>query len=216
MNPCFSSAGSPAPDSTTAWTVRPAQLADTPRLADILTDGFHSSQGLGSWLNPVFRMGIYEDLRTRLRSTQPHYLCLVAVAKASPDRFTPEGAPEVLGGTVELSLRSPLTIPLVSVLAGKALGPYQSPYISNLAVGTEYRRQGIAQLMLSHCERVAWQWGFQDIYLHVLENNPQARPLYEKMGYRLQGPDPTWLESLLGRPQRLLLRKSLITPPDRL
>jgi len=35
--------------------------------------------------------------------------------------------------------------------------------------------------------------GFQDLYLHVLENNYQARQLYFKLGYQLSQVDSSWV-----------------------
>ncbi len=108
---------------------------------------------------------------------------------------------ECLVGTVEMGLRSPPTW-----ISGE-LRPY--PYISNLAVGTEFRRQGVAQQLLISCERTALDWGVEDIYLHVLENNHQARQLYLKRGYRLHQVESSICAWLLRQPRRLFLRKNL-------
>ena len=39
---------------------------------------FHSGEGFVEWVYPVLRLGIYEDLKNRLRSKAEHYICLVA------------------------------------------------------------------------------------------------------------------------------------------
>jgi ribosomal protein S18 acetylase RimI-like enzyme len=64
------------------------------------------------------------------------------------------------------------------------------------------------------CEQTALDWGFPDIYLHVLENNHQARQLYLKTGYQLRQIEPSYGAWLLGRPKRLLLQKHLSTTPS--
>lgn len=172
-------------------TVRAAQLKDVTSLAEILADSFHSRVGMMRWFYPLFRMGIQEDLRSRLRSLPADYLCLVAGKGV--------GGTYQLSGTVEMTLRS-----------AYPFQPRKSQYLylSNLAVRTDCRRQGIAQRLLAACEQIALEWGFQALYLHVLENNHQARRLYFKMGYHLQQVDPD-LSSLLGGPRRLLLCKQL-------
>ena len=183
---------SPSEIPTSSITIRAAHFDDLEGLADVLAQSFHPRQGF-SWMYPVLRLGIYEDLRSRLRSSSPHYACLVALIPA-----TPEKEEEVIG-TVEVALR---TVWLAT--------HSQYPYISNLAVKAAYRRQGIAQKLLLKCEQVAGDWGFQEISLHVLDNNEQARRLYLKSGYRLHKAENSLSSWLFKRPQRLLLSKRFL------
>nr|WP_263012898.1 GNAT family N-acetyltransferase [Ancylothrix sp. D3o] len=194
------------------FSVREALCADLPALADLLSDSFHSREGLMGWTFPFLRMGIYEDLRHRLRDRRSYYVCFVALASVGS---SPENRP-LVAGTVEMSLRSSFSFMGLgshthqkSGLPGFSDFNSQFPYVSNLAVGTGYRRLGVAKLLLAACERVALQWGYSSLYLHVLENNHHARRLYFKVGYRVAGIDaggPCWL---LRQPRRILLRKSL-------
>lgn len=186
------------------FSIRVAQLTDLTGLTDILADSFHSQAGLRHWLYPLLRLGIYEDLRNRLRSATPNYACLVAVhttlrSELSPERSDSNSADDLIG-TVEMALRHPHVFQFHQA---KYL------YLSNLAVRAEHRRQGVAYHLLTACESIALSWGFQDIYLHVLENNYQARRLYLKTGYKLQQADPSWSAWLLRQPRRLLLHKHL-------
>jgi hypothetical protein len=84
--------------------VRSVEFKDLAKVAEILTESFHSQEGINFWLHPVFRLGIYEDLRTRLRSNSPHYICLVAIASDAPN--TPTDYCPIIG-TVEMGLKSP-------------------------------------------------------------------------------------------------------------
>ncbi|NJK28271.1 MAG: hypothetical protein HC925_07035 [Coleofasciculaceae cyanobacterium SM2_3_26] len=43
-------------------------MRDLSQLADLLAQSFHTNTGIAGWFYPVFRLGIYEDLRLRLRS----------------------------------------------------------------------------------------------------------------------------------------------------
>jgi ribosomal protein S18 acetylase RimI-like enzyme len=177
--------------------VRSVEFKDLAKVAEILTESFHSQEGINFWLHPVFRLGIYEDLRTRLRSNSPHYICLVAIASDAPN--TPTDYCPIIG-TVEMGLKSP------------ALGQQISShclYVSNLAVSPLYRRQGVAAQLLHRCEQIAYSWGFKDIYLHVLENNQPAKQLYFQHGYKVQYIDPHWMCWLFWRPRRMLLHKQL-------
>jgi ribosomal protein S18 acetylase RimI-like enzyme len=169
---------------------------DLTDLAEILADSFHCRTGIQGWFYPLLRLAIYEDLRNRLRSPSANHCCLVAIAN-SGDRV---GEREYLAGTVEIALRR-------SISWGTSDRQYA--YISNLAVHRACRRQGVAQQLLLSCERTALQWGFKDLYLHVLETNQQARELYLKAGYQVQQVDSGWNAWLLQQPTRLLLSKHL-------
>ncbi len=205
VNPCFSflTPYEPAPAGQDAvatnashFTIRTAQARDLTTLAEILTDSFHPPTGLVRWAYPMLRLGIYEDLRNRLRSSAPHYACFVAVASVP----TATGAREELAGTVELALRTPPSWqPRVP----------QYPYISNLAESQSCRRKGVARQLLFACEQMSLKWGFCDLYLHVLEDNHQARQLYLKTGYEQLQVESSVGAWLLGRPKRLFLHKQL-------
>lgn len=198
--------------------IREAQAKDLATLAEILTDSFHPPEGLKGLMHPLLRLGIHEDLRTRLRSSSPHSICLVALdvpfsrIPQQPDRF-PEDPAQIdaategcaIVGTVEMTLRC------IKTPASPAwqLTQSQHPYLSNLAVSAPYRRRQGASQLLYACEQIALQWGFPDIYLHVLENNRPARRLYYKTGYRVCSIESTCTAWLFGQPRRMLLHKRL-------
>lgn len=165
-------------------------------MAELLADSFHSQDGIWGWTHPLLRLGIYEDLKNRLRSTSPHHICLVGSVEVVN---TTSGGNDIVG-TVEMALRSPE--PWLSQRS-------RYLYISNLAVRPTERRRGVAQQLLLNCEQSAISWGFPDLYLHVLENNHQARQLYFKLGYRLHQVDSGWNVWLMGRPRQLFLHKHL-------
>lgn len=183
------------------YGIRSAQTQDLHGLAEVLADSFHSRSGWQSWIYPLLRLGIYEDLRSRLQNASCHYVCLVAL------EISPSKTIQPLVGTVELALR-------VGNWGAIAASPHAQRhlYISNLAVRASERRQGVATALLKACEDLALEWGFQDLYLHVLENNHRARRLYFKAGYRLQHADWNWGTWCFKQPRRLLLHKHLIHP----
>lgn len=191
----------PLSQAALPFLVRTVRHQDLARLAEVLASSFHAKDGVWGWLYPVLRVGIYEDLRSRFQNRTKQHACLVAVLR---DQHLGSLGLTEMGdhpiGTVEISLRR------------HSFNPFsyrRFPYLSNLAVLAEYRRQGVAQQLLHSCERVALDWGFQEIYLHVLENNHRARCLYRKAGYRLQCVESNPVNLLLGHPRQLLLRKSL-------
>ncbi|MGK7921389.1 MAG: GNAT family N-acetyltransferase [Trichodesmium sp.] len=213
MNPFFFSSKSPKSQTRTSngfyFSVRIAKPRDIKSISEILTNSFHSREGIMSYVYPFLRLSIYEDLRNRIRSKREHYLCIVAMVvkdnKSTEDLSAIEG--QDLLGTVEISVRSVQQNGLISLNSWQ-LNDFEYAYLSNLAVDANYRGLGIAQQLLNFCEHRVLEWGFCDLYLHVLENNHSARRLYDKAGYRLQEVEWTFGSLLFGQPRRLLLRKS--------
>lgn len=173
--------------------VRRADFEDLLSLAEILTNSFHEFSGFFDWLYPFFRLGIYEDLRLRLGNSSPYYNCLVAT-------ITNNQTEEIIG-TAEVSLRSPS-------LWYDARTQY--PYIANLAVKNEYRRKGVARHLLSECEQIAQAWGYNHIYLHVLDNNYKAKQLYFGSGYQIASVESDLTSWFWQSPAKLLLNKPII------
>lgn len=184
---------------STSFRIRAAQLEDLPSLAVLLAESFYPPGSWMSWLSPLLQMGVYQELRGRLRSTSLNHVCLVAGQDAPSTSVKSNVA-----GTVEVALR---------MLSPWQLSASKHPYISNLAVKPDYRRQRVAQHLLLACEQTVLEWGFRDLYLHVLENNLPARQLYIKVGYQEKCIDDIWPQSLFGQPRRLLLHKHLAQEP---
>lgn len=63
-------------------------------------------------------------------------------------------------------------------------GVPSKPYILNLCVDPEFRRQGLARRLMTVSERLIRDvWGDTEIYLHVEDDQVAANYLYEKIGY---------------------------------
>ena len=179
-------------DSQPEILVYPASVNDLDTLADVLALSFHPRIGLQGLVWPVLRLGIREDIRRRLLGKNPKYCCLGAWIE------------DELVGTLEIGLRRTSTS-----RQNYAAEKGRSPYIANLAVLPDWRRQGIASKLLLGAEGVAASWGSDRIFLHVLETNKAAQRLYLNAGYRIQGRSATaW--NYLGAAREILLYKSLV------
>ncbi|BAJ64792.1 putative acetyltransferase [Anaerolinea thermophila UNI-1] len=71
--------------------------------------------------------------------------------------------------------------------AVRANRPVPCPDLEDLFVREEYRQQGIATQLLRHAEDLARQCGYAEIGLAVGLENPDARRLYDRLGYREAG-----------------------------
>lgn len=201
----------------TPFLIRTVRTQDLAPLSDVLASSFHAQEGWMRWFYPLLKVGIYEDLKSRLQTRRAHYACLAAVKPNPPNpkgrlatQFVGQSSHAALGivterdesilGTIEIALKSPS---FLQPLGRKYL------YLSNLAVKADCRRQGIAQQLLQTCDRIASDWGFHDLYLHVLENNYSARQLYTKAGYKLKRIDTNPFSLMLGQPRQIFLHKRL-------
>jgi ribosomal protein S18 acetylase RimI-like enzyme len=189
----YSSASTNGNIGASSLIIRKAETKDIKKLAEVLTHSFHPPERLFYWIQPLLKLGISEDLRTRLRGNSPHYRCLVASQLVTT---VAENKEEIVG-TVEIALR-----------AASILGNHY-PYISNLAVNHAYRRQGIARKLLLKCEQIASAWGFEELSLHVLEDNHQAKQLYLTSGYQIHRIESSWSSVLFKSPRRLFLNKKM-------
>ncbi|MEL6496191.1 MAG: GNAT family N-acetyltransferase [Cyanobacteria bacterium J06623_7] len=180
--------------------IRSAGMGDTRAVSTVLSQSFYNFPELIQWIYPFLRFTIDEDLRYRLRSTSPYYRCLVAKIPSSLGTSPDEAEPQLVVGTIEIALRSSLWS-----------NQPQYPYISNLAVAENYRRQGIGQQLLSACEQIALDWGYKEIRLHVLDRNEAAKQLYCQNGYQIAQIEPNWGNIWFDCSPRLLLKKIIQT-----
>lgn len=170
--------------------IRRATLDDLMSVAQIIAESFHSQTGFWGWAFPLFRLGIYEDLRHRLVFSSSHHVCLVVV----------DVCDEKIIGTAELAVKF--------IDAGR-WGQKSCPYVSNLAVKPQYRRLGVASNLLAKCEEVTRNWGYEDLYLHVLEKNTSACQLYFKLKYDVSHIDSYWKAIILNGSRQMLLHKKI-------
>ncbi|PZO54786.1 MAG: GNAT family N-acetyltransferase [Phormidesmis priestleyi] len=183
----------------TPFRVRSAQPKDLLAIVHVLLASFYTPiltiQPPAQWLYWLMRIGIQEDIKTRLKLPVSQYACLVAT-QVHPDSAL---AGAVIG-TAEISQRP---------CERWQLFPPKRAYLSNLAIKPEYRRQGAAQQLLKTCDSIALGWGFHRIYLHVMADNLAAQALYAQAGYELYEVSNPVLSGLRIRPQRLLLMKQI-------
>jgi ribosomal protein S18 acetylase RimI-like enzyme len=204
--------------------IRPVKEDEIHCVADIITRSFHFDRGWMAWFTPLFKIGIAEDLRNRLRTRVPSALhskpqqqvcsvavCVVGVRGASAcasGRLTPnaEASPvenreeSYISGTVEVGVRT---------AERYRQNHHRYVYLSNLAVSKDFRRRGVAQKLIERCEQQTVEWGYTEIHLHVMGNNERGRNLYQKLGYEVVSSELVWSIIPWHRPERLFLRKQL-------
>jgi ribosomal protein S18 acetylase RimI-like enzyme len=86
--------------------------------------------------------------------------------------------------------------------------PPERPYLCNMAVAAETRRQGIGGLMLKAAEDLVQHVGEDQLYLHLRFKDAPAAALYRKAGYTSAAQDSI-LVRLVGQDRRWLMKKLL-------
>ncbi|AFY62078.1 GNAT family N-acetyltransferase [Synechococcus sp. PCC 6312] len=166
---------------------RQAQTNELEAAAALICQSFYALDTLLFLVAPLIQWGIWQDLNQRQRQGKQGYGCFIATHPQTAH----------LLGVVEVELRL-----LESNFPYKKGIP--RPYLSNLAVHPDYRRQGIGQQLIQTVEAWLIQHQHPEVYLHVLASNTIAQGLYQQLGYQLRATDAHWL-----LPTRLLLSKTL-------
>jgi len=86
--------------------------------------------------------------------------------------------------------------------------PPERPYLCNMAVSVDTRRQGIGGLLLKAAEDLVQQVGEDQMYLHLRFKDVPAAALYRKAGYTSAAQDCIFVR-LVGQDRRWLMKKLL-------
>jgi ribosomal protein S18 acetylase RimI-like enzyme len=89
----------------------------------------------------------------------------------------------------EVGVIGQLFIQLHGINSGLADGQERA-YIYGFRVRPEYRGEGVGSLLLTIAENDLRQRGFIKVALNVGRDNPDARRLYERFGYRVVSAEP--------------------------
>ncbi len=107
------------------------------------------------------------------------------------DIFESAGRGEALVWVVEMSSAGVIGQVFVQLRSGRlelADGVWKA-YIYGFRVQPPYRRNGLGTYMLGVVEADLWRRGFRRAALNVNQDNPEARQLYERHGYRIVAPE---------------------------
>lgn len=141
--------------------IREARYKDLTASSSILYDGFFEPKSLFKQFGVI-------KLLDRLQSNYPYgdrdHFMFVAVTNK------PDTGEELVIGFVDIDAR----------FLDK---PPPKPYLSDLAVHLNWRRQGVATGLITACERKALQMGYDCLYLRVDHDNDAAISMYGSMGY---------------------------------
>jgi len=88
-----------------------------------------------------------------------------------------------------------------------------APYLSNLAVDKQFRRNGVGTALVEMCEDLSVEWGHNVLFLHVEETNESAIDFYRRLGFLQATRDMSWYDRIgrqdLQQQDQVLMYKKL-------
>merc|ERR1711937_503823 len=166
-----------------------ADIKDYPRVASLLVDAFYTdSKRPENNLSLMQKRSLERDqnldLRARYgRTGKGPIESTILVADEEDDETigcVALGTTPFIGQEAQLNIRD-----LYAYANRRDNGEAcLRPVVANLAVRPDARRKGIAKKLMLECELVCKEWGYDEVWLLVEQDNPKARKLYKKLGYK--------------------------------
>lgn len=184
--------------------IRPIGAADVEAASVVITRAFAGSSEAVK-LEDVLKD--IESLQAAPDSASPQGLFLIArFYPSDPSVPLPPGQDSRLIGTATLSLAP--TALSIQRLPDANRPSKTAAYVSNMAVDSKFRRQGVARALLAACEGAAVAAGRREVWLHVREADAPARALYVGAGYQQVAKD-SWMDTMMHKMRpRLLMRRN--------
>jgi ribosomal protein S18 acetylase RimI-like enzyme len=184
------------------FTIRNCKYADLKAVSDIIVDSFYTDNMKSSPFAAVLKLGELNRLQQNFpyNDSERHVMLVAITADSSQDNVKPASFSSTSGtvvGFVDVDARP----------ATRRIDPPR-PYLSDLAVHTDYRRNGIATILIQTCEALVHSGrvrvsaarpvdgnGFstitdhptgsqtKEMYIRVERANTAAIQMYEKFDY---------------------------------
>mmetsp|Transcript_18873 Transcript_18873/g.21623 ORF Transcript_18873/g.21623 Transcript_18873/m.21623 type:complete len:281 (+) Transcript_18873:69-911(+) len=185
------------------FIIREAKEKDLPTLSVILTDSFFKEK-TNFFTYPIERLNTYLALQGRFQTFRyaersgARYRMMVACSQGrrnENDNNVQEKEATTMLGCCEVDDSKP---------QGE-INAAPRPYMSNLAVDENFRRNGVAKALITHCERIVQDdWGKSLLHLRLYDDNYAGKKLYGDCGYYEASPSTTSITDKDGKTFSLL------------
>ena len=169
------------------------------RVVTLQAEGFHKTNPVpffDSFLKTSFRAEVLSEMMRKIRfNPADRFVCLVAEYTQQQDNL------QDVVGVVEVSY-----IDEKEVLQSLEPGTPGVVYLASMTVDPEYRKKGVAKLLLRAAFEVTKEWNEKQCVLHVYQDNSEAVGLYKGAGFSTIFQDAAWLARVAVRPRFLMKR----------
>jgi ribosomal protein S18 acetylase RimI-like enzyme len=166
------------------YYIRECLYGDLDRVSEVVMASFYATTTAPLWRS-MYRLAELNRLQQNFSYSEPLHRMLVACfrhddASSRGRRSTAVTSQnDVIVGFVDVDARIP------NRPTGYQYNP--RPYISDLCIHPDHRRQGLAQWLVHVCEDQCWTiWQRPTVYIRVERSNTAALHMYTHMGYREQ------------------------------
>ena len=153
--------------SSTKHYVRKAKYMELGYVVDILIDAFYNPSDIIE-IRPYLYLSELSRLKGNFPYNEDEHMFFVACTLDDKNN-------EKIIGFVDVNISKP-----------RKESDAPRPYLSDLAVHLEYRRQGVAKSLIRQCEQQSIAWGRTHLYLRVDEKNDGALLMYSSLDYKKQ------------------------------
>ncbi|CAN5721012.1 GNAT family N-acetyltransferase [soil metagenome] len=215
----------PTPAHHDPITVRPAQRADLPIVADLLIQ-LYAAELPGALNGPMtgqqrlmrftLEANDMQGLHRRYVACTADGLVVATAALEVPDEAPYARAPTGTIGAARRFIGARATARLLLTVAQSLIGasfqrPVDAVFIHSVVVDARQRGQGIGRTLMQAIEQIALAQGYPAALLQVLAANQPARQLYRQCGYTDIWQSPSWA-SLLSWPSYIMQKKLIASP----
>ncbi|KAL7468530.1 hypothetical protein ACHAXS_008758 [Conticribra weissflogii] len=199
--------------------IRDAIYSDLSSVAELMTFGFHPELTGNPIMRPLRILLELDRLQSNFPYNDKNHTYLVACTKKKdvgeykqsngngeePGKIV--GFCDIDGRKFSVGYKQK-----ISILTAHPKAVKQRPYLSDLAVHPDHRRQGIASALMAEAEGRARKMGFDELFLGVTSSNKPALKMYTGMGYDKKEPKSVVIETDQNKKKTdatILLRRSL-------
>jgi ribosomal protein S18 acetylase RimI-like enzyme len=181
------------PDQALALRVRPCTHSELGACADIIIQSFYNYTSLSPW-RQMSKLAELNRIQQGFPYGDDRALHQMMIAVAGSDSRGNRRSSETICGFVDVDARIP------NQPTSYSYNP--RPYLSDLCIHPDFRRRGIATVLIQACEEFCiklprHRWSDQsseselpELYIRVEANNAAAVNMYKKLGYKtLPNPD---------------------------